>query len=144
MKQPILSIIIPVLNEAAIIRSILSRLQNDLGIEIIVVDGGNQDNTLELAQAEGVKVILSPQTGRANQMNAGAAIATGDILLFLHADTQLPPNYLNIIKDTLAQPQAIAGAFELAIDADNQSLRWVEKMVKWRSRWFSQNHVAPR
>ena len=137
MKQPILSIIIPVLNEAAIIRSILSPLLNDLGIEIIVVDGGSRDNTFELAQQEGVRVILSSQTGRANQMNAGAAIATGDILLFLHADTQLPSDYLHIVKDTLARPKAIAGAFELAIDADNKSLRWVEKMVKWRSRWFS-------
>ena len=137
MKQPILSIIIPVLNEATIIQSILSRLQDDVVIEIIVVDGGSRDNTFELAQAEGVQVILSPQRGRANQMNAGAEVATGDILLFLHADTQLPPDYLNIIKDTLAQPEAIAGAFELAIDGDNQSLRWVEIMVKLRSRWCS-------
>ena len=137
MKQPILSIIIPVLNEANIIRSILSRLQDDGRIEIIVVDGGSQDNTFELAKAEGVQVILSPQKGRARQMNAGAAIATGDILLFLHADTQLPPDYLNLIKDTLAQPNAIAGAFELAIDRDSKSLRWVEIMVKLRSRWFS-------
>ena len=137
MKQPILSIIIPVLNEAKIIRSILSRLQNDAGIEIIVVDGGSQDNTFELAKAEGVQVLLSPQKGRAQQMNAGAAIATGDILLFLHGDTQLPPDYLNLVKDTLAQPKAIAGAFELAIDGDGKSLRWVEIMVKLRSRWFS-------
>ncbi len=135
--QPILSIIIPVLNEAAIIRSILSRLQDRVGIEIIVVDGGSEDNTFELAQGEGVRVILSPQKGRANQMNAGAAIATGDIFLFLHADTQLPPDYLNLVKDTLALPNAIAGAFELAIDGDNKSLRWVEAMVKLRSRWFS-------
>ena len=137
MKQAILSIIIPVLNEAKIIRSILSRLQDDGGIEIIVVDGGSQDNTFELAKAEGVQVLLSPQKGRAQQMNAGAAIATGDILLFLHGDTQLPPDYLNLVKDTLAQPKAIAGAFELAIDGDGKSLRWIEIMVKWRSRWFS-------
>ena len=137
MKQTILSIIIPVLNEAAIIRSLLSRLQDRVGVEIIVVDGGSEDNTLELAQGEGVRVILSPQKGRANQMNAGAAFATGDILLFLHADTQLPPDYLDLVKDTLANSNAIAGAFELAIDGDNKSLRWVEKMVKWRSRWFS-------
>ena len=137
MKQPILSIIIPVLNEATIIQSILSRLQDDVGIEIIVVDGGSQDNTFELAQAEGVKVLLAPQKGRARQMNEGAAIATGDILLFLHADTELPSDYLNLVKDTLAQPYAIAGAFELAIDGDGKFLRWVEIMVKWRSRWFS-------
>lgn len=137
MKQPLLSIIIPVLNEATIIKSILSRLQDDVAIEIIVVDGGSEDNTFKLAQGEGVKVIVSSQKGRANQMNEGAAIATGDILLFLHADTQLPPDYLNLVKATLAQPKAIAGAFELAIDDPNQSLRLVEIMVKWRSRWCS-------
>lgn len=137
MKQPFLSIIIPVLNEATIIQSILSRLPDNLATEIIVVDGGSQDNTFELAQGAGVKVIVSPQQGRANQMNVGAAIATGDILLFLHADTQLPSDYLDLVKATLAQPKAIAGAFELGINDENKSLRWVEKMVKWRSRWFS-------
>ena len=135
--KPILSIIIPVLNEAAIIQSILSRFQDHTGVEVIVVDGGSEDNTFELAQAKDVKTIRSPQRGRANQMNAGAAVATGDILLFLHGDTQLPSDYLNIIKDTLAQPKAIAGAFELAIDGDDWSLRLVETMVKWRSRWCS-------
>ena len=138
MRQPILSIIIPVLNEAAIIQPILWRLLQDAaGVEIIVVDGGSQDNTFELAIATGVKVIVSPKIGRANQMNAGAAIATGDILLFLHADTQLPLDYLTLIKDTLDQPKAIAGAFELAIDGQKKSLRLVETMVKLRSRWFS-------
>ncbi len=138
MSQPILSIIIPVLNEATIIQPILGRLlYNDAGVEIIVVDGGSQDNTFELAIATGAKVIVSPQRGRANQMNAGAAIATGDILLFLHADTQLPIGYLTMVKDTLAQPKTIAGAFELAIDGQKPSLRLVETMVKLRSRWFS-------
>lgn len=137
LKQPLLSIIIPVLNEATIIQSILSRLQGNLAVEIIVVDGGSQDNTFELAKAAGVKVIISPQRGRANQMNAGAAIATGEILLFLHADTQLPPDYLNLVKVTLDRAKAIAGAFELAIDDGRKSLRLVEFMVKYRSRWLS-------
>lgn len=146
MKQPVLSIIIPVLNEATTIESTLSRLENDVGVEIIVVDGGSEDNTFELAQSKGVKVIVSPQQGRANQMNAGAAIARGDIVMFLHADTQLPPDYLNLVKDTFAQPsgaiatapaEPIAGAFELAIDDKRQSLRLVEIMVKWRSHWLS-------
>ena len=137
MRQPILSIIIPVLNEAAIIQQILARLQGESGVEIIVVDGGSQDNTFKLAQKEGIKVIVSPQRGRAHQMNAGAAVATGEILIFLHADTQLPPNYLTIIKDTLSQPKAIAGAFELAIEGEQISLRLVEAIVKLRSRWLS-------
>jgi uncharacterized protein len=67
-------------------------------------------------------------------MNRGAAIAQSDILLFLHADTQLPEHFLPLIQDTLAQPQVVAGAFELAIASDQPRLRWVEWAVKWRSR----------
>ena len=81
--------------------------------------------------------MKSPTPGRANQMNAGAAIATGDILLFLHADTKLPHDYAGLIINTLAQPKVIAGAFELNIDSQKQSLRFIEAMVKMRSHWFS-------
>lgn len=106
-------------------------------IEIIIVDGGSQDKTVELARELGVKVIVSPQVGRANQMNLGAAAAMGDILLFLHADTHLPTGYLEIIKETLSRPKTVAGAFELAIDDQQKSLRLVERMVNLRSRFCS-------
>jgi rSAM/selenodomain-associated transferase 2 len=132
-----ISIIIPVLNEAANIQETMPRLKNGSDIEIIIVDGGSQDKTVEFARKLGVKVICSPQSGRANQMNLGAAAATGDILLFLHADTHLPTKYLEIIKETLAHPKTIAGAFELAIDGQQKSLRLVEIMVNLRSRFCS-------
>ncbi len=70
-------------------------------------------------------------------MNAGAAIAQGDILLFLHADTKLPNNYDQLIENTLTQPNVIAGAFELAIDSQQKSLRLIEALVKMRSHLFA-------
>ena len=70
-------------------------------------------------------------------MNQGATIAEAEILLFLHADTKLPPTYAQLIPETLAKPQIIAGAFELAIDSPKKSLRLVETLVNWRSRFFS-------
>ncbi len=106
-----ISIIIPVLNEAKNIQDTLVFLQNCVvssDIEIIVVDGGSTDQTVSIAKELGVIVIDSPAMGRANQMNAGAAIAKGDILLFLHADTKLPNNYDQLIKNTLTKKNTSA------------------------------------
>lgn len=131
-----LSIIIPTLNEANQIATTLQNAQTANGIEIIIVDAGSEDNTLECAQSLGVKTLISPQAGRAAQMNFGATQATGDILLFLHADTQLPLDYDKLIRDALAQPGVIAGAFHLGIDSPEMSLRLIEKMVSLRSRFL--------
>ncbi|MBD2740750.1 TIGR04283 family arsenosugar biosynthesis glycosyltransferase [Coleofasciculus sp. FACHB-1120] len=137
METARISIIIPVLNEAAdTIRSTLASVQNVENVEVIVVDGGSQNETVALMQLWGVKV-LSSAAGRACQMNAGATAATGDILLFLHADTSLPPGFEKLVPLTLAQSGTVAGAFELKINSRMRSLRLVEKMVNWRSRFFS-------
>ncbi|MBE9028573.1 glycosyltransferase, partial [filamentous cyanobacterium LEGE 11480] len=96
-----ISVIIPTLNEAANLPGTLAGL-NTPNIEIIVADGGSQDATIALAEQAGAKVIQSPP-GRATQLNHGAAKATGEIYLFLHADTQLPPNWHALIIQTLAQ-----------------------------------------
>ncbi|MBD1839047.1 TIGR04283 family arsenosugar biosynthesis glycosyltransferase [Coleofasciculus sp. FACHB-64] len=137
MEAARISIIIPVLNEAAnTIRSTLASVQNVKNVEVIVVDGGSQNETVVLVQSWGVKV-LSSAAGRACQMNAGATAATGDILLFLHADTSLPLGFEKLVPLTLAQSGTVAGAFELKINSPMRSLRLVEKMVNWRSRFFS-------
>lgn len=132
-----ISIIIPVLNEAAIIEATLKQLTEDSDLEIIVVDGGSRDRTVSIAQQCRVRVITAPRTGRANQMNAGAKAARGEILLFLHADTRLPSGYCQVIKNILSQPKVIAGAFQLAIEGEAKSLRLIETMVNIRSRFFA-------
>ncbi|MBD1941948.1 glycosyltransferase, partial [Coleofasciculus sp. FACHB-712] len=121
-----ISIIIPVLNEAAdTIRSTLASVRNVKNVEVIVVDGGSQNETVALVQSWGVKVLFST-AGRAYQMNAGATAATGDILLFLHADTSLPLGFEKLVPLTLAQSGTVAGAFELKINSPMRSLRLVE------------------
>ena len=131
-----ITIVIPVLNEAGMIQTTLQRLLDEPDLEVIVVDGESEDKTVKLANSMGVKVIICPG-GRARQMNAGAEVATGDMLLFLHADTQLPDRYPAIVEQVLRTPQTIAGAFELKIDGKERSLRLVERMVNWRSRFLS-------
>ncbi len=126
-----LSIIIPTLNEELRIAATLKQIGE--GVEIIVVDGGSTDKTREIAEKLGAKVIISSSKGRAFQMNLGAKIAKGDILLFLHGDTLLPQNYQEQIINTLSQSGIVAGAFELKIDGEEKNLRLVEKLVNWRS-----------
>lgn len=131
----IISIIIPAINEAANIKEVIATTQPSTNIEVIVVDGGSQDDTVAIAQSLGVKVILSPP-GRAAQMNAGAMVASGEILLFLHADTRLPVGFDDMIRTAMQQPGIVAGAFALRIDASLGGLRWIEKGVNWRSRFL--------
>lgn len=132
-----ISIIIPTLNEAANLATTLYLAQQGYDIEIIVVDGGSQDQTVAIAQSLRVQ-ILSATLGRANQMNAGAKIATGDILLFLHADTRLPWGFDTAIRQNLENDsQLVAGAFELQIDDSRWIFRIIEKLVNWRSHFFS-------
>ena len=132
-----ISIIIPVLNELENISRVLDRIPSSPDLETIVVDGGSIDGTLELVRSLGIKA-LSSSPGRANQMNTGAKIATGEILLFLHGDTLLPPEFDRLIRDVLKTPQKIpvAGAFALRIDSPLSSLRLIEWAVSWRSRWL--------
>src|SRR5919199_2859629 len=136
MQVEKISIVIPVLNEAIAIRAVLAQVLDTPNVEAIVVDGGSEDDTVAIAQTMGVKVI-STTAGRARQMNAGAAVATGDILLFLHADTQLPPNFDRFVRQALQKPGTVAGAFELRIDAPLRGIKLIEKMVNWRSHFLS-------
>ena len=129
-----ISIIIPVLNEAAHLGDTLAIAANAPDIECIVVDAGSLDGTVDIAKTFDA-IVVTANPGRACQMNAGAAIAQGDLLLFLHADTHLPSHYADLIPVTLAQPGIVAGAFDLKIRGTQFGLRWVEWGVYWRSRW---------
>ena len=134
MSDAKISVIIPTLNEAGSIEQSISSISTSQDIEIIIVDGGSLDNTVEIAQSLNLKV-LTATGGRAIQMNIGAELATGEILLFLHADTILPPNFATMVRLVLAsrEPAPIAGAFKLRIDAPQWRLRLVEWGVNCRS-----------
>ncbi|WP_408999953.1 TIGR04283 family arsenosugar biosynthesis glycosyltransferase [Tychonema sp. BBK16] len=127
-----ISMIIPVLNEANTIAQVISTARNAENVEIIVADGSSSDGTVEIAKSLSDRVICTTP-GRATQMNAGAAASTGDILLFLHADTHLPHGYDTRVRQALGNPSIVAGAFELKIDAPLLSLRLVEIGVNCRS-----------
>jgi len=129
-----LSIIMPVLNEAAGIAEALHALAplRARGADVIVVDGGSADGTLELARPFADRVLSAPR-GRSSQMNAGAAAAKGDVLLFLHADTRLPENADRLIADGLARSRRQWGHFDVAF-AEGGALRLVATMMNWRSR----------
>ena len=134
-EKKLISVIIPTLNEAKTIESTISNLKNNRQTEIIVVDGGSQDETPEIARSLGAGVLTSVPP-KAAQMNAGAAEATGDVLLFLHADTRLPENFEKCVLAAAARNVFCAGAFSLGIDSDARGLRFIERVANWRSRFF--------
>jgi len=130
-----LSIVIPVLNEAHNLPPLLAQLAplRTAGCEIIVVDGGSKDGSAELAAHAGAAVVDAP-AGRARQMNAGAACATGAALLFLHADTRLPPAADRLVLDALHAGRGEWGRFDVRIDGRARMLRVVAFMMNMRSR----------
>jgi len=130
-----LSIVVPVLNEAAGIRTCLERLQpvRAQGHELIVVDGGSGDGTPELARGLADRVLPAAR-GRALQMNAGAAQASGDVLLFLHADTRLPDDALRQLDAAWAAGADLWGRFDVRIEGRHAMLAVVAHMMNLRSR----------
>ncbi|MDX1531431.1 MAG: TIGR04283 family arsenosugar biosynthesis glycosyltransferase [Rhodothermales bacterium] len=127
------AVVIPALNEAAALPATLSSVADQAGpAEVVVVDGGSADATRAEAEAAGVRVIVA-ERGRAQQMNAGAAASSGDGLLFLHADTTLPPDALARVREALADPAVAGGCFRLRFDRDSFWLRfWT---LPLRMRW---------
>jgi rSAM/selenodomain-associated transferase 2 len=134
MNRPDISIIIPVLNEAEGIVQALERLQEfrARGAEIIVVDGGSDDGTALLALPL-ADCVTAAARGRGEQMNGGARKASGGILLFLHADTQLPPSAPDLIAAAIAGGECW-GRFDVQIDGSPGGLAFVAFMMNWRSR----------
>ena len=133
--QPSLSIILPVLNEAATIVAALEAVTplRTRGNEIIVVDGGSADDTAALARPLADFVITSAR-GRAVQMNAGAALARGDVLLFLHADTRLPDDADQRVLEGLSRSNRAWGRFDVTIDGAHPLLPVVAAAMNIRSR----------
>ena len=130
-----LSIIIPAWNESQVIVENLSSLQplRSEGHELIVVDGGSSDDTVHRSRPLVDRVICSPP-GRARQMNAGARVATGDVLLFLHADTRLPPGAAGSLLHGLAQQGRIWGRFDVRLSGKRLLFRTISHLMNLRSR----------
>ena len=130
-----LSIVIPCLNEAEGIVAALERLQplRRRSVEVIVVDGGSSDGSVALAVPLADRVLAAPR-GRASQMNAGATVARGSVLLFLHADCALPADAERLIVDGLAASDKRWGRFDVDLDGAHPLLRLIAFMMNWRSR----------
>jgi rSAM/selenodomain-associated transferase 2 len=134
--QLIYSFIIPVYREEEVINSTidhLMHLQKFAAAEIIVADGDYEGSTLREISNTNVKKILCPK-GRARQINCGAAKSSGDILIFLHADTRLPEKALKMIATLLEDEEIVGGAFDLGIDSQRFAFRIIEKIASIRSR----------
>lgn len=129
-----LSIVMPVLNEAAEIKVALQALApyRQRGVEVVVVDGGSDDGTPDFARPLADRVIAAPR-GRAAQMNAGAAAARGDVLLFLHADTHLPEDADRLVLNGLARSRRAWGRFDVRFDSGSL-LGAVASLMNIRSR----------
>jgi rSAM/selenodomain-associated transferase 2 len=130
-----LSIVMPVLNEGERIAAALDALADlrSLGAEVVVVDGGSRDATIQRARLRADRVIKAPR-GRARQMNAGAAAASGDVLLFLHADTRLPSAAELLVLDGLARSGRAWGRFDVRIAGASPLLIVVGWLMSLRSR----------
>lgn len=132
----LLTVILPVLNEAACIQATLGTLQamRGRGVEVIVCDGGSDDGTAQLASPWADRVLSAPK-GRARQMNAGAAIAGSPVLLFLHADTRLPDHADDLVLTGLEASGRVWGRFDVRIAGKPGLLRMVAFFMNLRSRW---------
>jgi rSAM/selenodomain-associated transferase 2/rSAM/selenodomain-associated transferase 1 len=136
VQRKSISIVIPALNEEDSIAATLRQLISVPDCEIIVSDGGSRDKTPSIVRDLGIRLVRS-DPGRGTQMNAGAAVASGDILLFLHADTLLPVNFSESVRRAMADPRVAGGAFGLKLRPMTPLLRIIEKTINWRTKYFA-------
>ncbi len=132
-----ISVIIPVYNEAEHIGELVHAIIQHGGgqlAEVIVTDGGSTDNTRELAEAAGARALLSPQKGRAAQMNYAASLAKGDILYFVHADVRVHPGFVQHIQEALANGTD-AGCYRYRFDSRKKILRFNGYMTRFNTIW---------
>jgi rSAM/selenodomain-associated transferase 2 len=128
----VISVVIPVLNEAETLPALLRALIDEpTNAEIIVVDGGSTDGTADAVARFPVQLVRAP-AGRGRQLRAGADVARGDILLFLHADTRFPPGGLQAIETALMRdPEAVGGNFRLLFDGGDAFSAWLNGFYAW-------------
>jgi len=130
-----ISVVIPTLNEEFHIEKTLQSINKQEGdYEFYVVDGGSTDNTVAIAKR--YACVINSKRGRAVQMNVGAKLCTGDVLLFLHADTILPDNAFREIRKRMQDNKVAGGSFYIAFDADNFILRGISFITRFNFRLF--------
>lgn len=130
-----ISVVIIALNEEMLLNSLLQKISGRENVEIIVSDGGSTDRTYEISKKYAHKVVRS-EKGRGRQLNCGARYATGDTILFLHADSTLPDNFTGKIMKSLERPGVVGGAFDFAIDSSRVGCRIISKVASLRSRFL--------
>ena len=139
-----ISVVIPTLNEEAAIGRAIRSCREAGPCEVIIVDGGSRDRTVEIARGEADAVITAPR-GRAAQMNAGAAVARGEVLLFLHADTVLPGGAVAAVLGALNDPAAvIGGAFRVRLAASHGAGRYVRATLGITGRMIAARAAVSR
>ncbi|MFZ0937727.1 MAG: TIGR04283 family arsenosugar biosynthesis glycosyltransferase [Bryobacteraceae bacterium] len=132
-SSPTISIVIPVYNEEAAIGGLLDNLDGQKDAEVIVADGGSTDRTAELVAQRAL--LVRSATGRAAQMNAGAAAASGQTLLFLHADVRLADGALDQIRYVMEDAAIVGGNFDIRYDGDDWAARTFTRINYWRRKW---------
>jgi len=132
-EAPVISVVIPVANEAAALPDCLARISRR-ACEILVVDAASDDQSAALARIAGCQVVPAPQRQRAQQMNLGAALARGRILLFLHADTWLPSGALAKIIEAIDRHRALGGGFARRYRSRSLTLAMTSRLAGLRSR----------
>jgi len=135
-QKPVISFILPVLNEAPILAGALSALPRTPDLEILLVDGGSTDATREVAAGFPHVRWLNAPRGRGAQMNAGARVARGDLFVFLHIDTALGPEHVAALRQAALDSRVEAGAFELRLTPPTPFLRFIAWGANWRCRLF--------
>ncbi|MEK7747788.1 MAG: TIGR04283 family arsenosugar biosynthesis glycosyltransferase [Nitrospirota bacterium] len=136
--------IIPIYNEEAVLPFLLDQSRHWPVLEVIFVDGGSRDQSKNILEGQATTVttngptyhFLLSEKGRGNQMNQGATFARGESLLFLHADSILPPDYFLDISNALKNTKNVGGAFQLKISSDSLLLKWIAMMANLRSSLF--------
>lgn len=132
------SIVIPTLNEANSLGRTLRQLQvlDPPPLEVLVVDGGSEDETLAIARVVGVRVLTCDRRGRSVQMNHGAKLATGDVVVFLHADTGVPDDLIAIIEGVLADSAVVCGGF-VSLMTGAQTTRWGVSLHNYLKTYYA-------
>jgi rSAM/selenodomain-associated transferase 2 len=131
--EALVSVVVPALNEGKVIGPLVARVVSLPDTEVVVADGGSADDTAYAARRAGARVVAAPP-GRGPQMNAGAASAAGEVLLFAHADSRIDAAHVIAARDVLAERGTAGGAFPFRVEADEAGFRTLEKLVGLRNR----------